>query len=273
MEQVNFINGQTRLYAIIGDPIEQVRSPEMITWELQQRGINGVLCPVHIAEPDFDRVLPELLKIRNLDGLIFTIPYKARALAHAQHIGPQAQVIGAFNAMVRQADGAWAGEMFDGLGCLEAFRRRGFRLNGQRLMLMGLGGAGMAIGAAMAAEQPRLMRIFDLDAARCERMAQTIARISPNTEVQIGKPDTQGMDVLLNATPIGMLGDTRMAIDASSLPAQLIVFDAIVKPELTPLLRLAEASGCRTVTGREMMGGQISRIVDFFIARGPALLS
>lgn len=160
MEQVTFINGQTRLYAIIGDPIEQVRSPEMITWELQQRGINGVLCPVHIAEPDFDRVLPELLKIRNLDGLIFTIPYKARALAHAQYIGPQARVIGAFNAMVRQADGAWAGEMFDGLGCLEAFRRRGFKLNGQRLMLMGLGGAGMAIGAAMAAEQPRLMRIL-----------------------------------------------------------------------------------------------------------------
>jgi len=79
--------------------------------------------------------------------------------------------------------------------------------------------------------------------------------------------------VLLNATPLGMLGDTRMAIDASSLPAQLIVFDAIVKPELTPLLRLAKASGCRTVTGREMMGGQISRLVDFFTARGAALLS
>jgi len=43
------------------------------------------------------------------------------------------------------------------------------------------------------------------------------------------------------------------------------VFDAIVKPERTPLLALAENCGCRTVYGREMMRGQISRMADFFL--------
>jgi shikimate dehydrogenase len=50
-----------------------------------------------------------------------------------------------------------------------------------------------------------------------------------------------------------------------SLPASLVVFDAIVKPERTPLLARAESSGCRTVRGRDMMRGQIARIVDFFV--------
>ena len=48
------------------------------------------------------------------------------------------------------------------------------------------------------------------------------------------------------------------------LPPSLVVFDAIVMPETTPLLALAEACGCVTVRGREMMRGQIARIVDFF---------
>ena len=79
-----------------------------------------------------------------------------------------------------------------------------------------------------------------------------------------GEPTVEGMDILLNASPVGMLSDPRMPIEATRLPAELIVFDAIVKPEQTKLLTLAVDSGCRTVMGREMMRGQISKIVDFF---------
>lgn len=272
MSQVSFIDGRTRLYAIVGDPIEQVRSPEMVTWELQRRGANAVLFPMHLASEDFEAAMPSLMKIRNLDGLIFTIPFKARAAAFAQELGEQARIVGGFNALARRPDGCWAGEMFDGLGCVEAFRRRGYEIRGRDLMLIGLGGAGSAICAAMASEKPRRMRIFDLDPARCERMKGVIARISPDTVVEVGAPGVEGMDVLLNATPVGMLEDARLPIDVERLPPGLIVFDAIVKPERTPLLALAESCGCRTVRGREMMLGQISRIVDFFVAQraGPS---
>ena len=55
-----------------------------------------------------------------------------------------------------------------------------------------------------------------------------------------------------------------MALDVSAIPAGVIVFDAIVKPPTTELLKLAEACGCPTIRGREMMLGQIARVVDFF---------
>jgi shikimate dehydrogenase len=265
IDEVGFVNGGTRLYGIVGDPITQVRSPEMVTWELQRRGLDAVLLPIHVREAEFDAVMPQLMRVANLDGLIFTIPFKARAAALAAALGTQAREVGAVNALARGADGLWHGEMFDGLGCVEALRRADVPLEGRRVMLVGLGGAGTAIGAALAAERPRAMRVFDLDAARCERMVGIVNRISPATEVVVGPPVVDGIDLLLNATPVGMLDDARLPIDAPSLPASLVVFDAIVKPERTPLLARAEASGCRTVRGRDMMRGQIARIVDFFV--------
>ncbi len=71
--------------------------------------------------------------------------------------------------------------------------------------------------------------------------------------------------MLVNASPVGMLSDSRLPLDVDQLPRELVVFDAIVKPERTPLLTLAENCGCVTVYGREMMRGQISRMVDFFM--------
>jgi hypothetical protein len=64
-----------------------------------------------------------------------------------------------------------------------------------------------------------------------------------------------------------MVGDRRLPIAADHLPGSLVVFDAIVKPEVTPLLALAQRCGCRTVQGREMTRGQIAQMVDFFLER------
>jgi shikimate dehydrogenase len=265
MDQVDYINGQTRVYGIVGDPIAQVRSPEMVTHELQRRGLNAILVPLHVARADFDRVVPHLMQLLNLDGLVMTIPFKSQALNLASTLGPQARAVGALNALARRNDGTWAGEMFDGMGCVQAFARRGLALREKSVLLIGLGGAGGAIAAAVASEQPLRMHIWDLEPQRCQQSAQVIGRLSPHTHVHVGPPDLAGVEVLMNASPVGMLDDARLPLAVDTLPPDLVVFDAIVYPQEIPLLRLARRSGCQVVTGREMMQGQIARIVDFFI--------
>jgi shikimate dehydrogenase len=79
------------------------------------------------------------MRVQNLGGLVFTIPYKARACALADELLPQARIVGAINALGRGRDGRWRAEIFDGLGCVEAFRRRGIALRGRRVMLLGAG--------------------------------------------------------------------------------------------------------------------------------------
>lgn len=266
MNQVDFVNGKTRVYAIVGDPIEQVRSPEMVTWEMQKRDHNAVLIPMHIARDEFDSVMPHIMRMRNLDGLIFTIPFKAQAIALAKTLGPQASQIGAINALKKHSNGAWSGEIFDGIGCVEAFKQRGITLQDKRLQLIGLGGAGSAICVALAYEKPKLLRLFDINAQTTERMAKMVNTISPQTVVEVGLPLAEGIDILLNASPVGMLNDARLPLAVQQFKKELIVFDAIVMPENTPLLSLAQDCGCQVVRGREMMLGQISKIVDYFFA-------
>lgn len=260
--QVDFIRGSTRMFGIVGDPIAQVRSPEMITWELQRRGIDALLVPLHVPAAEFEQTMAALMRLANFGGFVITIPFKTRALGLADRLGLQAQVMGGINVLVRRSDGRWSADMLDGMGCVAAFRQRGIPIEGRSLMILGLGGAGGAIACAMAAERPGRMRLHDLSAERCRFTSQCIARISPTTTVETGPPRLDDTDVLINATPVGMLDDSRLPLDVSSLPAQLVVFDAIVMPEQTPLLGLAERCGCTVVRGREMMLGQIPQLVD-----------
>jgi shikimate dehydrogenase len=88
--------------------------------------------------------------------------------------------------------------------------------------------------------------------------------------VEVAMPRVDDVDVLLNVSPVGMLGDARLPIAVERLPAHLVVFDAIVKPDRTPLLRLAHEYGCTIVYGREMMRGQIYRMVDYFTGTASA---
>jgi shikimate dehydrogenase len=264
-DQVDYVSGRTRLFGIVGHPIEQVRSPEMFTAEFRRRALDAILVPLHVLPDDFEALLPQLLRLANLDGVIFTIPYKLRACALADRLGEQARIVGAINALGRRP-GGWRGDIFDGIGCVEAFRRRGIPLLGRHALLLGAGGAGSAIGVALASERPASLRVYDVDATRAEALAARIGGAFPGLTVSAGAPRLDGIDVLLNATPSGMLDDARLPIAITSLPRAMTVFDAIVKPETTPLLALAESCGCTTVRGREMMRGQMARIVDFFLA-------
>jgi shikimate dehydrogenase len=269
-DEVDYVSGRTRIHGIVGDPIEQVRSPEMITAEFVRRGIDALMIPVHVRPADFEACVAQLKCVQNLDGLVFTIPYKRAAVALADDIGVHARTIGAINALARRPQGRWSGEIFDGIGCVEAFRRAGYAIEGRRLMLIGAGGAGAAIGVAMAHEHPRSIRIHDLDPKRAGDLATKIGTVDSTIDVDVDAPMAVDIDILLNASPVGMLSDPRIPVDISAIDPRIIVFDAIVKPEPTQLLALAQARGCRVVLGRDMMRGQIAKIVDFFTGRATA---
>jgi shikimate dehydrogenase len=104
--------------------------------------------PIHVLPHQFDACLPQLLRVRNLGGLVFTIPYTARACTPADDLLAQARVVGAINVLGHGKDGRWRGEILDGLGCVAALRRRGVELAGKRVLLIGAGGAGSAIAVS-----------------------------------------------------------------------------------------------------------------------------
>jgi shikimate dehydrogenase len=263
------IDGATRLFGIIGDPVAQVRSPEAMNPRFAAAGVNAVLVPLHVRPERFDETLRGLLALGNLDGLVVTVPYKARILPFLDRVLPTGRAVGAVNALRREPDGSWTGDMFDGRGLVRGLHARGHEVAGRRVMLLGAGGAGSAVAFAFAEAGAAAISIHDIDPGRAESLVSRLRDAYPACDARVAPPGT-GYDWLVNATPVGMAADGSSP-DSDRLPAEfgrldpgLLVVDVIMKPEVTPLLALARACGCRTVGGRAMLEGQADELARFF---------
>ena len=260
----DLVGGATRLFGIVGDPVAQVRTPAVLTARLRALGHDAILLPFHAPADRFETVVEGLMALRNLDGLVFTIPFKGRAMAFADEVGPEAEAGGGINALARRADGRWSGEMFDGLGCLAALREAGYDPAGRRVLLIGAGGAGTSIGLAVARTGPARMRIADTDPARAVSLAGRIRTLAPDLPVEIGAADPAGADMILNASPMGM-ADRPDSPLSGPIERKAVVFDAVAKPAETRLMADARAAGAHVVGGEAMIRGQSGLILEFLL--------
>ena len=259
----SLIDGATRLYCIVGHPIEQVRSPLTFNPRFAVAGLNAVLVPIDVPPEEFETVVRGLMKIRNIDGIIVTVPFKARALALVDEIGQTGRKVGAINAM-RPRSGYWAGDMFDGVGLLRGLAEEGLSISGRRVMLIGAGGAGSAVGMAFAEAGAAAVTIYDIAGAKSADLVARVAGAYPSCDVRAGSPTADGHDVIVNATPVGMAPSDGLPAEIGVLDPSQLVIDIIAKPEVTPFLRFAKASGCRTVGGKAMQEGQMAELEGFF---------
>ena len=171
---VQSINGETRLLAIIGDPVSQVRSPLVYNPLIAQGGHNAVLVPWHAPAKDFAAVMQGLMLTANLDGIVVTYPFKQLAFERADRLGFMAERVGAVNALRREPDGTWAGDMFDGFGLVRAVTSIGHKIAGKKVKLIGAGGAGSAIALALADAGAASLSIYDSNGSRAKNIAKEI---------------------------------------------------------------------------------------------------
>lgn len=259
------IDGSTRLFAIVGDPISAVRSPEVFNGWFSAAGRNAVLLPAHVSADDLSQAVAGLKAIRNLDGIVVTMPHKAAACALVDALGPMATVVGALNAMRREADGRWRGEMFDGRGFVAGLRTQGVDVAGMRVHQVGAGAAGMAVAVALADAGVVALRLSDVATDRAETVASRVKAAYPGVDVSVVPLGEAGdCDLVVNVTPLGMRADDALPFDPDRYPADTIVADVVTKPEMTPLLLRAQASGHRVHTGRHMHEGQARLAAAFF---------
>jgi shikimate dehydrogenase len=261
------LNGATRLYPIIGDPIAQVKSPAGVSETLQAAGLNALVVPMHVGIADFASCMAQLQATRNVDGGIITVPHKFAAAAACATVSERAGFLGAVNVFRRSASGAWHGDMFDGLGYVAALRKNGCQPEGKRVLLVGAGGAGSAIAHALVEAGVAELVICDPDTTRREGL---IARLNSlpflkNPIVRAGSKDPRGFDVVLNASPIGMNPADPLPIDASGFTQTMFVGDVITAPAVTPLLVQARALGCGTQTGADMFTAVRDLMVAFLL--------
>lgn len=257
------IDGATRLYGIIGDPIDKVRSPGFFNAVFARQRMNAVFLPLHIAAADLAPAWEGLKRLRNLDGLSVTMPHKAAVAPLLDRLGPNAAAVAAVNTIRRAADGAWEGEMFDGEGLVAALRETGIALGAARVHQVGAGAVGRAIAVALARAGVGAITLIDTVPGRAAEVASMVSAAAP--DVAVGTSGEVGdADIVINATPLGMREGDPLAIEPARLVRHQVVVDVIPHPEVTPLLAAAMSAGCRTVNGKAMHAGQ-ARLAAAFL--------
>jgi shikimate dehydrogenase len=258
------ISGTTKLIAHLGYPTESFRAPMIYNPWFEARGIDAVVVPMAVTALDFGAVLRPLFRVGNALGALITMPHKVSTLGMVDEVTPTARIAGACNAILRRADGSLLGDMFDGAGFVRGVRRKGRPIRGASALVVGAGGVGSAIAASLAAEGAARLGLFDMNGATAEALAERLARQYPALALEVGARDPAGFDIAVNATPLGMAEGDPLPFDPLRLEASALVGEVVMKQEFTPLLRAAQARGCATQVGTDMLFEMIPAYLEFF---------
>lgn len=257
------ITGKTKIFAIVADPIVQVRTPEVFNDYCKNNKIDGVLVPVNVGIEGLKAVFEGFRTIKNLGGFIVTVPHKTAAALLCDELGVAGQMVGSVNAVRREPDGRLIGNMFDGVGFIEGLRSQGYEPAGKKVLLLGAGGAAGAIALALAEASVSKLAIANRTAGKAKEVLNRVSRYFPGLETVFAAPDPRGFDLVINATSLGMSENDPLPLDVSLLESSMAVAEIIMKPETTALLSEAKAKGCHIHFGRHMLDQQIRLMAEF----------
>jgi shikimate dehydrogenase len=265
MATVDHLSGASRLFPIVGDPIKYAKAPRSFTATFAKRDFDGLCVPMQVPADDLDAVMVGLTAMRNVDGILVTMPHKFTAFGYCATSSARARTLGVVNVIRRNADGTWHGDMLDGLSFVKAQRDRGARPEAARALLVGAGGAGSAIAVALLEAGVRELVIHDTDASRVAALLEKLVDLGQG-RASSGPPDPTGCDLVCNATPMGLEEGDPLPVDASLLTPSMFVGDVIAGHGETPYIAAAKAAGCRTANGEDMVEAGLDLMADFMIA-------
>lgn len=263
---------------VVGDPIAQSKSPAIHRFWLARLGIDARYGAAHVT---VDRLADHLARRRGdpaWRGCNVTMPHKQQVLPLLDRLDPLAAQIGAANTVVREGS-VLVGYNTDAPGFLEPLRavlerRHLFRM----ARVIGTGGAARAIVAALAGqgmlvvlagrEQARARALLEAIDPGGEHHAVDLAHFAEPTDFAFD--DRAGcLDLVVNASPLGMAGQPPLMLDLSHIPPGSIVYDIVTHPLDTALLRAARGAGFQTIDGLAMLIGQAAAAFEKFFGRPP----
>ena len=258
------INGNTELIAHIGYPTHSFKSPMIYNPFFEREGINAIVVPMGCKPEDYPDFLRSVFSLTNIRGALITMPHKVVTVGLLDEVTATVRVAGACNAVKRLPDGRLVGDQFDGAGFVRGVMRKGLRLDGARVLVVGSGGVGCAIAASLAGAGIAHIGLFDVNTASAEALGQRIRDNYPAIEVKTGSNDPAGFDLVVNATPMGMNEGDPLPLDVARLDARSFVGEVVMRTEMTAFLTAAKARGCKVQVGSDMLFEMIPAYLEYF---------
>ena len=257
--RIDQVDAATKVYGVAGNPILHSLSPIMLNTAFHRETINAVYLPLQTSH------LQDLLRLVHeipLHGFSVTMPHKTEILSLLEHTDPLSARIGACNTVLRTQDGKLYGFNTDVAGILLPLEKRLTNLKGIRALVLGAGGAARAAVFGLR-EKGAEVHILN----RTPETAQKLARQAGAKVIKREQLRKADFDVILNATPVGMVGGKIASpLQAEELRAKL-VFDLVYRPIETPLLTMARQQNIPVINGVEMFVQQGARQFEIWTGK------
>lgn len=231
----------TDRYAVIGNPIAHSKSPHIHTAFAQAAG--------HTIR--YDKIEGELggfasavdaFRAQGGLGLNVTVPFKLDALAYATHASEAARLCGAANALKFDGDTVWA-QNFDGVGLTrDVVHNLNRPIRGQRVLILGAGGATRGMLLPFLAERPATLVIANRSVDKAQELATLVASHGDVHACGYGDLTGEAFDLVFNATSASLTGGDLPIVSGVFSP-QGMAYDLVYGKGLTPFLAQAQRAG------------------------------
>lgn len=262
--------------AILGlTPSKGARSPLLWNAAFKAGGIDAAMVPMDVTPENLAGLVTALKADKRYIGGAVAVPHKQKIARLLDRLEPEAERIGAVNAIYRDGD-ELVGANTDGAGALSQIAAALPDLDSRKAVLIGLGGAGIAVAAYLAGAVKELV-VANRTEAKAEEAATKLGAHVSSATLPLTAALLADCGVLVNCTSAGYQdGDagTPLGTDAdaliAALPVGALVYDIIYQPAETPLMKLAAARELKTQNG---LGMNLDQAVIAFQKANPGALS
>lgn len=249
---------------VIGDPIAHSKSPLIHNFWLDALGIEAEYRKTHVKGEGLAAYFLNRRADPDWLGCNVTIPHKLAVMDYVEDPGDIRGRIGAMNTIACETGGPLIGTNTDAGGFLQPLERIGWR--GREAVLVGAGGAALAIGFALAAKGMEHVTVMARDAAKGQALLDHVGLKGRVIGFADPLPATR---LLINSSPLGMTGQPPLDLDLSPLAEDATVYDIVYAPLETGLLQAARARGLATIDGLAMLIGQAALAFEIFFDAVP----
>lgn len=248
------LNGKTKVYGIIGHPIEHTLSPAMQNAGFAALGLNSVYIPFEVRPQDLQKAIKGLLFL-GVQGFNVTVPHKTECMKFLDKIDSSARAIGAVNT-VKVSGGKLFGYNTDGLGFLRNLKDdMKIDPKSKNFFIVGAGGAARAVVWTLAKNGAKSIVVVDKIKEKSDELANTCSFAGDVKSIDCGDnwaSCVKDADVLINASPVGMKDTDPSPVDVKLLHKRLAVFDLIYNKH-TKLVKSAKLKGLKACGGFGML--------------------
>lgn len=262
------------LAGLIGRGIARSRTPEMHMAEAAAQSLRGVYRIIDVDTlPEDEQNLKAIVhaaEVTGFNGLNVTYPFKMEVIPLLDQLSPNAAAVGSVNTIVFR-DGKRIGHNTDLWGFAESFRQNMIGVSLKTVLLIGAGGAGVAVAHALADCGVQHLKIFDVDTVRVEQLARQVRSNRQGLTVEpvttLDAASCANLSGIVNASPVGMAKTPGTPFPLELLKPDMWVADIVYFPLETELLAGARRLGCRVLPGSGMAVFQAVRAFELFTGR------